>query len=53
MKLWDNFFQAALVGCFFKVRMLNKQERVLQSQTFQEILRPDVFHPGIKYLYGK
>ena len=29
------------------------QERVLQHCTFQEILRRDIFHPGVKYLYGK
>ena len=30
-----------------------KKYKQTRTFTFKEILRRDVFHPGIKYLYGK
>ena len=49
------FFQAALIGCFFKEKMLletNKNVFCNYCQ-FQEILRRDICHLGMKYSYEK
>ena len=59
--LEESFFQSALVDCFFKERILLPQGKNVKQKRmcfcnywgFQEILRRDVFHPGVKYFYGK
>ena len=45
------FFQAALLGCF--LRMFNKQVSILLLYLKKKLLSRDVFHSGMKYLYGK
>ena len=46
------FFQAALVGCFFKGKMSNKQSRVLLLHT-NKCYVGRFFIPSLKYLFGK
>ena len=48
-----NLFEAALVGWFFKERMLNKQERVLQLLYISRSIKAGRFQPGMKYCYGQ
>ena len=40
------FFQVALVGCFFKKRMLKRKNVLCNYCAFQKILRGDPAYPG-------
>ena len=46
-------FQTALVGCFYKERIINKEELNYVYCTYNKILRQIIFHLGTKYLYEK
>ena len=47
------FFQTALVGCFYKERIINKQELNYIYCKYNKILRQGIFHLGTKYQYEK
>ena len=46
------FFQTAMVGCFYKERIINNN-LFCSYCLFNKILREGIFYPGMKYLYGK
>ena len=47
------FFQTALVGCFYKERIISKQKLNYICCTYNKIVRQGIFHLGTKYLYEK